>query len=109
MKTRIITRHCEISQSLRDRTHEVLDKLDRFDPRVTAVDVTFEEQKRSRRIDALVKVRGDDHVVAHAEAEEFREALDALGERLAKILRRRRSQLVDRKGPKLSEVVANPE
>ena len=63
MKTRIITRHCEISQSLRDRTHEVLDKLDRFDPRVTAVDVTFDEQKRLRRIDALVKIRGDDHVV----------------------------------------------
>lgn len=109
MKTRIITRHCEISPSLERRTNELLDKLDRFDPRITEILVTFDEQKRLRSVDALVKVRGDEPVVAHAEAEEFREALDTLADRLTKILRRRRSQLVSRKGPKLSEAVANPE
>jgi ribosomal subunit interface protein len=109
MKTRIITRHCEISTSLEHRANELLNKLDRFDPRITETVVTFDEQKRIRRVDAMVKVRGDEPVVAHAEAEDFREALDTLADRLTKILRRRRSQLVSRKGPKFSEAVANPE
>ena len=109
MKTRMITRHCEISRSLQIRANELLDKLDRFDPRITETVVTFDEQKHVRRVDAMVKVVGDEPVVAHAEAEDFREALDTLAARLTKILRRRRSQLVSRRGPKLSEAMANPE
>lgn len=109
MNTRIITRRCEISHSIQDRAGELLGRLDRFDPRITEVVVTFEEQRHLKRVDAIVKVLGDEPVVAHAEGEEFREALDTLTNRLTKILRRRRSKMVDRQGPNLSEAVAQTE
>lgn len=109
MDTRITARGCDVPRSVQDRTIQLLGKLDKFDPRISSVEVVFEEQKRLKRVDAVVKVNGDKPVVAQAESAEFRDALDTLTDRLVKILRRRRSQLVDRQGPSLAESVVPPE
>ena len=102
MRIQITARHCEIPEDLRRRTDARLRKLTRYDPRLSAASVRFELEKHVRRAEAILSVDREGPVVAHGEGQDFREAADQLLDRLARILRRRRSQVTDRKvrGPR---------
>jgi ribosomal subunit interface protein len=109
MRTQITARRCELPDSVQTRAGELVDRLTRFEPRISSVDLVFEEHRKGRSVESVVKINGDNPVIARAEAPEFRDALDLLFDRLSKTLRRQRSQAVDRRGPSLSEVIPPPE
>ncbi|MEX0980215.1 MAG: HPF/RaiA family ribosome-associated protein, partial [Gemmatimonadota bacterium] len=88
------------------RAKEKMEKLSRYDPRLSAAEVIFDCESHTKRAEAILSVDGGDPVVARGEGSEFRESLDQLIDRLSKIVRRRRSQIKDHQGPKLSDVVA---
>lgn len=105
MRIQVAARHCDIPDSVRKRTEEQVARLAKFDPRVGSAEVVFEEEKRVRKVEIILTVDRGEPVVARAEGEEFRTALDKVVDRLGRILRRQRGQANNHKGPRLSEGV----
>lgn len=106
MRVQITARHCEVSDTVRERTEALLGKLRKYDPRVSSAEVVFEEERHARKVEAVVSVDRDEPVVASGEGGDFTGALDQMVDRLSKILRRRRSQVRDHQGPSLAEEFA---
>ena len=95
MRVQISARHCEIPDTIRERTEEQLGKLSKYDPRLSGADVVFEVEKHLKKVESVVKVDREEPVVASGEGAEFREALDQMVDRLSRMLRRRRKQQKD--------------
>ncbi|GMV07214.1 MAG: hypothetical protein AMXMBFR53_34890 [Gemmatimonadota bacterium] len=106
MRIQVAARHCDIPDSVRKRTEEQITRLAKYDPRVAAAEVVFEEEKRVRKVEVILSVDRGEPVVARGEGEEFRTALDKVVDRLGRILRRQRGQAKSHQGPRLSGGVA---
>ena len=104
MRVQIAQRHCDVPESIQERAESRIAGLVRYDSRLARAEVVFEEEKHLKKVEAILSVHGDEPVVAHAEAEEYRNAVDRLVDRLSRILRRRRSQRRDHQAPPLKEV-----
>lgn len=105
MRIQIAARKCEIPESVRSRTEEQMGKLSKYEPRLSGAEVVFQTEKHLKKVEAVLKVHRGEPVVAGGEGAEFREALDVMLDRLSRILRRRRSQKTEHKGPSISEAV----
>jgi ribosomal subunit interface protein len=103
LRIHIAARHCDIPDSVRKRTEEQLTRLAKYEPRVSSAEAVYEEEKRVRRVEIILTVERGEPVVARAEGEEFRTALDKVIDRLGRILRRQRGQALSHKGPRISE------
>ena len=90
MRIKITARHCEIGHDVRARAEELMDRVQRFDPGLSAAEVVFTEEGRQYRAEGILHIDGKDHVVAHADADDPLGALDRMYDRLSKILRRKR-------------------
>ena len=90
MRVQISARHCEIPDTIRERTEEQLGKLSKFDPRLSGAEVVFEVEKHLKKVESVVKVDREEPLVVSGEGAEFREALDQMVDRLSRMLRRRR-------------------
>ena len=106
MEVRITSRHSALSESLRDRTQELLSKLDKYGARVSAVEVIFDEEKNSKKIEGILHVDRSDPIVATGEDDEFSEALSQLNERLVRQLRKLHEQRKDHRAPPLTEALS---
>ncbi len=95
MRIQIAARHCEVPTPVRDRTEEQLEKLSRYDPRLSGAEVVFETEKHLKKIEAILKVDREEPLVAGGEGTEFTEAVDQMVDRLSRMLRRRRSRKKD--------------
>ena len=107
MRVQISARHCELPDSVRKRTQEQIERLERYDPAVSAAEVVYEEVKHLRKVEVILSIDRADPVIATGEGNEFRSALDQVVNRLRRILRRRRGQLKDHQAPRLSEGVTS--
>lgn len=97
MRIQLTARHTDVSDAVRRRAEERIARLARFDRRVTAAELVFDEEKHLKRVEALLQVEGDGSLVARAEAPTFREALDRLTDKLGRTLRRHRDRRRDRR------------
>lgn len=103
MRVKITERHCSVPAEVLERTEEQVRSLSKFEPRATAADVVYEEEKKVRKFEILIHVDGDEAVVAHGTGAEFRSALDQGVDRVSRRLRRQRERRRDHKAPPLSE------
>lgn len=103
MRIQIVARHCEVPETVRARAQEQSERLNRFDPRLTGVEIIFDEEKHMKRVEAICTLDRLDPIVATGEGAEFRSALDQSLDRVGRMIRRRREQDTDHQGPKLSE------
>ena len=106
MEIRISSRHMTLPEPLRARAEELLSKLDKYDPRVSVVDVVFVEEKNSRKVEGIVHIDRSEPIIATGEGEDFNEALSQVNDRLARQLRKLRSQKKDHRAPSLSETLS---
>ena len=106
MRVQMAARHCEVPESVRDRTEEQLGKLSRYEPRLSGAEVVFETEKHLKKVEAVLSVDRGAPVVASGEGGEFRGAVDQMVDRLATILRRKRTKVKDHHRPSFSEAVA---
>ena len=95
MRVQLSARHCEIPDAVRARAEDRVARLTRYDPRLSSAEVVFEIEKHLHKVEAVLSIHGDGTVVAKGEGPDFRIAVDQLVDRLAKVLRRRRSQVTD--------------
>ena len=105
MRVTITERHCEVPSKVLERTERQMAALVKFENRASHAEVVYSEEKRSRRVEAVVSIDGAPPVAAHGEGEEWRSALDQVVERLRRLLRDGRKQRRDHKAPPLSEGV----
>ena len=71
MEMRITSRHTTLSESLRARTEELLSKLKKYDARVSVVEVIFDEEKNSKKIEGILHIDRSDPIVATGEGLEL--------------------------------------
>lgn len=95
MRVQIAARRCEVPDSVRARAEEQMNKLTKYDPRISAAQVVFEVERHRKKVEGIVSVDGGSPLVAAGESDEFRLAVDQMSDRLARMLRRRRSQITD--------------
>lgn len=105
MEIRITSRHTDIPDALRERTEEVLMKLKKYESRVSAAEVVFDEGKHSKSVEGIIHVDRGDPVIASGEGDDFHRALHQMIDRLTRQLRRRHQQNRDHQAPKLSEAL----
>lgn len=103
MRVTIAARRCDLPDAVRERTEKLIGRLKRYDPRISAADVVYEEEKRTRRVEVILSVDGAPPVVARAEGEEFRTALDKVTDRIGRVIRRNRSQVTDHQAQRPTE------
>ncbi len=106
MEVRITSRHTTLPESLRVRTEELLSKLEKYDARVSVVEVIFDEEKNSKKIEGILHIDRSDPIVATGEGAEFSEALSQVNERLVRQLRKLHEQTKDHRGPPLTEALS---
>ncbi len=109
MRVQFVARHCEIPPSIRARAEEQVRDLQRFDPRLSSASLVFDAERHLKKVEGVLVLDGTEPAVAQGEGDEFRPALEQVVDRLGRILRRRRDQATNHRGPKLSEVVGEPE
>jgi ribosomal subunit interface protein len=107
LRVTITARHCNISDPLRERAEDQMQRLTKYHPRVTGADVVFTEVKRVRHVEVIISIDRAEPVIARADGGEFRSALDKVVDRLSRMLRRARSAEKDHQAPPLSAGVTD--
>ncbi|MBI4538476.1 MAG: ribosome-associated translation inhibitor RaiA [Gemmatimonadetes bacterium] len=103
MRIQIAARHCEIPDAIRARAEAYLQKMLRYEPRLSAAELVFDMQAHLKQVEAVISVDREEPLVARAEGVEFRDAVDKLADRLRRRLRRRREQRRERQVPRPSQ------
>ena len=106
MEVRITSRHSTLPESVRDRTQELLSKLNKYGARVSAVEVIFDEEKNSKKIEGILHIDGRDPIVAAGAGHDFNEALRQVNDRLKRQLRKLREQVTDHRAPSQAEALS---
>ncbi len=109
MRVQTVARHCEVPDAVLTRAEERFKRLTRFDPALSSAEVVFQEEKHRKRVEGILSLDGEAPAVARAEESTFKAAVDAVADRLEKILRRRRSHLRAHQGPRAAEIAPAPD
>lgn len=108
MQLIISTRHTQLSDRVRENVEEQFERLERFDPRITKVVVTLLEEKNRKEVEARLSIARAGQIHAHAEAADFRSAVDAVISKLTRQLKRQRSRALNHKAPEKDQATAMP-
>jgi ribosomal subunit interface protein len=82
MDTTISARHCEITEVLRDRTHEVIERLSQLSPHALEATVVFDVTPTLSTAEIRLHIRGGKVLVGTGEAADHRTALDRAEDKL---------------------------
>jgi ribosomal subunit interface protein len=108
MQLIISTRHTEVSDGIRSFVEEQFSRLDRFERRITRVEVTLLEEKNRKEVEARLSIARAGQIHAHAESADFRSAVDSVIAKLTRQLKRQRSRAKDHKPREKGPVAAAP-
>jgi len=106
MEVRIISRHSTLSESLRDRAEEFLSKLNKYGARISVVEVIFDEEKNSKKIEGILHIDGRNPIVEAGAGHDFNEALGQVNDRLKRQLRKLQEQVTDHRTPSRAEALS---
>ena len=106
MEVRITSRRSTLPESLRDRTQELLSRLDRYGAPVSVVEVIFDEEKNSKKIEGILHIDRRDPIVASGQGDDFNEALSQVNDRLGRQLRKLQEQVTNHRAPSQAEVLS---
>ncbi len=106
MEVRITSRRTALPQSLRDRTEELLSKLNKYGARISAVEVVFDEEKNYKKIEGILHIDRRDPIVATGQGSDFNEALSQVNDRLGRQLRKLQKRVTDHRAPSLTEALS---
>lgn len=107
MRVQITARHCEVPDAVRERAHQLMEKLTKYEPRLLSAEVVFDEERHNRKVEVILSVGGGAPVVAQADDREFRAALDKAADRAGRVLRKRRDRVVDHQAERPEDVTTD--
>jgi len=96
MRVQFAARHCEVPEPVLERARTRLSGLVRYDPRLAAAEVVFEEERHRKRVEVILSVDRREPIVVGGEGTDFKGALDLTLDRASRRLRRLRARAVDR-------------
>lgn len=99
MQLIVSSRHFDASDALLQHVEEQFGALDKYESRISRIEITLLEEKNRRDVEALCIVEGGENLHADAQAGDFRTAVDQTRDRLARQLKKLRSQHRDHQGP----------
>ncbi|MEJ2503415.1 MAG: ribosome-associated translation inhibitor RaiA [Gemmatimonadota bacterium] len=99
MDVRMTTRHVDLSDTFRKLAEERVQKLGKYEPRLIAVDLIFEDDHGRFTTEARADVPGRPPLVARTAADGRRKSLDQTLRKLSRQLRRERSKLTEHQAP----------
>lgn len=105
MDVRITTRHVDLSDTFLVLAEDRTRKLEKYEPRLLAVDLIFEEDHGQVATEARADVPGRPPMIARGAAGDRRASLDEALRKLGRQLRRQRSRHVDHKSPSTTMAV----
>jgi ribosomal subunit interface protein len=88
MRIIVTARHCEIGEDLRTRARDLLDRLAQRSRRAQGATVVFDDGPLQRTAEIRVRLRGGEVLVATAEGDAHRTALDRAAQRIRRQLER---------------------
>jgi len=88
MKTTVTARHCEITDELRDRALEVMNRFEKLSPHALDGDVVFDVGPEGQSAELRLHVRRGQILVGTGVAGDHRTALDRAEDKLRKQLER---------------------
>ena len=106
MEVRITSRHTTVPQSLRTRTEELLSKLNKYGARISVIEIVFDEEKKTKKIEGILHIDRSAPIIATGEGDEFSEALSQLNDRLGRQLRKLQKQVKDHRALPLTEALS---
>jgi len=95
VRVQITARHCDVSDETRIRATSQMERLEKFEPNLQSAELVFEEERMTSSVEGILSIARAEPVVARGGGRDFTAASDDLSDKLAKILRRRRSQRRD--------------
>jgi putative sigma-54 modulation protein len=99
VRVQITGRHCDVPADIRERTETQVASLSKYQPRASAADVVYTEEKLDKLVEIIIHIDGSEPVVASGRDTEFRAALDQVIDRAGRMLRRQRERRTDHKAP----------
>ena len=105
MRVQIATRHCDVPEPIVGRMREQLERLTRYDARVSSAEVTFTEEKRTRAVEVVLHVDRVNPIVARGEADDFGVAVSKVLDRLRRMVRDQHERHRDHQAPNVSQEV----
>jgi ribosomal subunit interface protein len=99
MKLVVTARHGSLPEHVLDMARDQFERLGRYEPRVSRVEVTVTNEKNRWEVDAHASVDRDAPVHAHGEARDVRSAIDQAVERMTRQVKRLRERHRDHQGP----------
>ncbi len=99
MDVRITTRHVDLSRSFLAQAGERTRKVAKYEPRLIAVDLLFDDDHGKLTTEARATVSGRPPSIAHGAATDPRASLDDALKKLGRQLRRERKKRVDHQAP----------
>jgi ribosomal subunit interface protein len=103
MEVLITSRHTTLSESFRARTEELLSRLNKYGAPISVIEVVFDEEKNTKKIEAILHIDRSAAIVATGEGHEFSEALSQVNDRLARQLRKLQKQVKDHRALPMDE------
>ena len=84
MQTTISARHCDVTESLRERAQAVADRLEKLSPHTLEATILFESDghQQTHKVEIRLHARGRKVLVAVADGTDHRTALDRAEEKL---------------------------
>lgn len=105
MRISITERRCSVPKRVLERTESLVGGLSKYEEQAAAADVVFSDEKHTKKVEIIVHIDGAPQVVARAEGDDFRPALDRTVDRAKRMLRDQRERRRNHQAPPLSEVI----
>lgn len=105
MDVRITNRRGTASPAARDYAEERAGKLAKYDPRLIAIEILFDEDHGQVAVEGRAEVAGGPTLVARSEADSSRGAIDRMLQRLGRQIRRQRSKHIEHQAPSTGTIV----
>lgn len=99
MEVVVSTRHGDISDRQKAEVRSQFERLERYDSRISRVEVTLTDEGDRWEVRAHASVDRSDPVHAGGEGGDPRSAVDAAADRLARQLKRQRDRYTDHRAP----------
>lgn len=99
MDVRITTRRATVGDSMLRRAEERARKLGKYEPRLQAVALLFDDDHGKTAVEVRAEVPGVPTLVARSEGDSSRLALDRALDRIRRQLRRHRSKRTEHQAP----------
>jgi putative sigma-54 modulation protein len=105
---KIVGRHMNVYETVKDYAHSKIAKLDRFYDQIQHIELVLSKEGNDKVAELVIKARVGGQFVAKEKAEEFYAAIDLLVDKMARQLKKQKEKLKENHHKAGPEMVVPP-